>query len=550
MLPPNQPGGTFGLCSMMRLEIVCPHGRKTSIGLTRPEFVIGRDADCDVTLEDASTSRRHAKLYRDASGQLWLADLHSKNGTFLNNRRINVSRLRETDQIEIGDCRLTVVGDTQPTIVLSDAAPETLVAGASGWKADQRFELPHRRLEKLYELNERLSGRFDRDDLLAEVLDVCIESLRFEHAGIGTWRGEGHPVEWIHFKDLLGDHSGELRISRSLVDRALHGAERVLFNDASTGDPTVSMISNNIRSAMCVPMVYLEQVHGVIYGDRVTSSGGYTKEDIDFFAALGRLAAMGLANVKLVEEMQHRHQVEVQLRWGRQIQAHLFPGKPLVMPGLSIHALNDPGEKISGDYYDYFVRDDGLVVLVIADVSGKGVPASLLTANLQAAVRLLLATDQDLARAVQKVNHLICRNVGDTRFITAIFGLLDLPARTFTGVDAGHPCPLLLHGQGQVEKLPMEAGLPLGIDSDFPYQAGVFPLAPTPATLFFYTDGIPEAENDRGEMFGDGRLLELLKAHPDFEPGESLTRIRRALRQFTRGYPQSDDITMVSARLG
>jgi len=535
---------------MLRLEITYPHGRRTSVGVTRPEVIIGRDADCDVPLEDASTSRRHARFYQQGSGQYWIRDLQSKNGTRVNRQRVSIAQVREGDQIEIGDCVLTLVLDSQPLVVLSDAGTETVAGGASAWKADQRFELPQQRLERLYELNERLTGRFDRDDLLAEVLDVCIESLRFERAGVGTWRGPGHPVEWIRFRDLRGKTAGELRISRSLVDRALHHAERVLINDTADGDPTASMISNNIRSAMCVPMMYLQQVHGVMYGDRVTTTGGYGKEDIDFFAALGRLAAMGLANVKLVEELQYRRQVEIQLQWGRQIQAHLFPSGPLVRPGLTIHALNDPGEKISGDYYDYFVRPDGLIVLVIADVAGKGIPASLLTANLQAAVHLLLVTETDLPRAVRDLNTLICRNVVDSRFITAIIGLLDPGAGTFTAVGAGHPWPLLLRGDGRVDKPPMETGLPLGIDADFPYQASVVRMEPSPTTLFVYTDGIPEAENDQREMFGEARLLEALAVGAAAPPDELPGRVRRSIKQFARNYPQTDDITMVAARLG
>lgn len=518
------------------------------MGISRPDMVIGRDADCDIPLEDASTSRRHARLYEEG-GQYWIRDLQSKNGTFVNRKRISVAGVRAGDRIEIGDCLLTPVVDSQPLVVLSEGATETIAGDASAWKADQRLELPRRRLETLYELNERLAGRFDRDDLLAEVLDACIESLRFERAGVGVWRGEGYPVEWVRFKELGDRTEGELRISRSLVDRALHQAERVLVNDTAEGDPTVSMISNHIRSAMCVPMVYLQQVHGVMYGDRVSSAGGYAKEDIDFFAALGRLAAMGLANVKLVEELQHRRQVEIQLQWGRQIQAHLFPAGPLVQPGLTIHALNDPGEKISGDYYDYFVRSDGQVVVVIADVAGKGVPASLLTANLQAAVRLLLATEKDLPQAVRNLNALICRNVADSRFITAIIGLLDPRAGTFTAVDAGHPWPLVLHADGRVDKPPMETSLPLGIEPGFPYEASVVHLDAKPATLFMYTDGIPEAEDEGHDMFGDDRLLDALATGASSPPGDLLIRIRRSIKQFTRHNPQTDDITMVAARI-
>jgi serine/threonine protein phosphatase PrpC len=610
---------------MARLEICYADGRRSMVEITQPEMIIGRDESCEVTLEDRITSRRHARLYREADGRLLLQDLNSKNGTLVNDHQIAVATpIHKGDRIGIGACRLTLRDDAGPAVVLSEVTPQTQYAG-SAWRADQGFDLPQQRLEMLYELNERLTGRFDRDDLLGEVLDICTESLRFERAGIAVWRGAGHPIEWIKLKDVRSsgsgvpqpgrsDASGEFRISRSLVDRALHDADRILINDTADGDPTASMISSHIRSAMCVPMEYHQEVRGVIYGDRVTSTGGYTKEDIDFFAALGRLGAMGLANVQLVEELRRREQVEMQLHMGRQIQAHLFPADPLVLVrkspvaptdslvlehksflapiDLTIDALNEPGQKVSGDYYDYFLRDDGLIVVVVADVAGKGIPASLLMANLQAAVHITMAArsepgapppcepggpppcepggpppcepggpppglptgladavETDLVRAVDELNKLICRNVGDSRFITAIIGLLDPAARTFHCVNAGHPGPYLLRGGGRVEKAVTESGLPLGIEPNFRYEVGVIEMKETPATLFLYTDGVSEAEDDRGEMFQDNRLVSALEANTDQPPTDLVTRIRRSIKQFTRNHPQSDDITMLAIRL-
>ncbi|HVP10140.1 MAG TPA: SpoIIE family protein phosphatase [Phycisphaerae bacterium] len=519
------------------------------IEISRNEAVIGRDASCDVPLEDASTSRRHARIFRDANGAFWIEDLRSKNGTLLNGRPVTTSPVAEGDQIGIGGCVLTILADSKPAIVLSDGQTDTRFA-TSAWGSQQRLDLPQRRLEKLYELNARLTGRFDRDDLLGEVVDICVELLRFERAGIAVWAGDPHPPQWVRLRNLRDDPTAEFRISRSLVNRSLHNAERILVTDTADAevDPTASMISNNIRSAMCVPMEYLQQVRGVIYGDRISSSGGYTKEDIDFFAALGRLGAMGLANVQLVEEMRRRQQVEIQLQWARQIQSQLFPPEPLVKDGLTIDALNDPGQKISGDYYDYFLRPDGLVTVVIADVSGKGIPASLLMANLQAGVHLTLVTETDLVRGVEALNELVCGNVSEARFITAIFGLLDPASGRLTYVNAGHPGPYLLHAD-RAEKLNPEPSLPLGIEKDFQYAAGTLDFGGLPATVFLYTDGVPEAENEQGKQYGDDRLAAALQASLVHGPTELMSRIRRSIKQFTRSQPPSDDITMLAIRL-
>lgn len=535
---------------MARLDITYAGGRKEETEITQVELIIGRDDVCDVTLDDAMVSRSHARLYRENDGRYWIQDLKSKNGTLVNDKPVATASLRDGDRIGIGACRMTLRTESRPTVVLSDADAATQVASTSAWNADQDFDLPNQRLKRLYELNERLTGLFDRDDLLGEVLDICAESLRLERAGIAIWEGEGRPPQWIKIKNLRGDAAEEFRISRSLVNRTLHNGERILINDTAEMDPTVSMISNNIRSAMCVPMVYHQKVRGVVYGDRVTSTGSYTKEDIDFFAALARLGAMGLVNVKLVEELQRRQQVDMQMQLGREIQSRLLPAGPLVAAGLTIDALNDPGLQISGDYYDYFVRDDGLILVLIADVAGKGVPASLLMANLQAAVHLLLASGADLAGAVGELNRLICRNAIDSRFITGIIGLLDAPARTFRYVVAGHQPPYLLRGKDRVDAVvEMEAGLPLGVEPTVRYEVEELALPAEPVTLFLYTDGVTEAENERGEMFQEDRLADLLASNAEAPPAELISRVRRSIKQFTRNHPQSDDITMVAVRL-
>lgn len=537
---------------MTQLQIKYGDGRTVSIPLEGDEWLIGRDASCEVCLDDAVTSRRHARLYRDPKGVIWIQDLQSKNGTLINERPVNQARISSSDTIGIGGCVIRLSVPDAPSIVLNEVRRDAEFASTNVWGREERVTLAQRRLESLYELNERLTGKFDRDQLLTELIDICIDHLRFERAGAAVWSGESaQPPQWVLIRNLRGEQDAEIRLSRSIVDRALHHGERILITDTGgeNFDPTASMIASQIRSAMCVPMEYLQNVRGVLYGDRVTSAGGYTKEDIDFFAALGRLGAMGLANVQLVDEMRQRQRIETQLQLARQIQSQLFPAEPLRQANLRIDALNDPGQKVSGDYYDYFVRPDGLIAIVIADVAGKGPPAAMLMANLQAAVHVTMMQEADLVATIDTLNKLICRNVRDSKFITGIFGLLDPKSGRFTYVNAGHMGPYILRGEG-VEHVPTEdARLPLGIEADEKYQAETIDCSKGPLTLFFYTDGVSEAENPAGEQFGEPRLAEQLKSCRDEMPDEIILRVRRSIKQFVRNHPQSDDITLVAVRI-
>lgn len=540
---------------MLQLQIQYPDGRRTALDLTGEEWLIGRDETCEVSLDDAATSRRHARLYLDTQGRFWVQDLQSKNGTFLNERGVSKAEITPRDRLAVGGCIMRVIIPESPSIVLSDPGSAITHATTNAWGREQRVTLAQRRLESLYEFNERLTGRFNREDLLSELLEICMENLRFERAGVAVWAGEpASPPQWVLIRNLCESGETEIRLSRSIVDRALHHGERILITDTSGKDfdPTASMIASNIRSAMCVPMEYHDKVRGVIYGDRVSSAGGYTKEDIDYFAALGRLGAMGLANVQLVEEMQQRQRAEMQLQLAREIQSQLFPTEPLKNNGVEIDALNDPGQKVSGDYYDYFVRPDGLIAVIIADVSGKGAPAAMLMANLQAAVQVTLAEEADLVKVVGVLNRLICRNVQDSKFITGIFGLLDTSKRIFTYVNAGHLGPYLIHESrtdNRVEKIAPDATLPLGIELNEPYVTQQISLGAEPATLLLYTDGVPDAENPQGEQFGEVRFAETIAASVGEAPTELVTRLRRSIKQFARNHPQTDDITLVAVRL-
>lgn len=538
---------------MAHLMLQYPDGRSVKFSIQKSELYVGRDSSCDITLKDGIASRRHAKLYSDGQGQYWVQDLKSKNGISLNDQPVSTAQVRDGDRIGIGTCQLTLFSESrQPTVVLDETRQDARTGATSAWSADQRFDLPRKRLETLYELNERLTGKLDRDDLLNELLDLCTEQLRFERAGIAVWPGKPHQPEWVQLRNIGADSTGEFRISRSVVDRALHQGERTLIVDTESGefDPTVSMVSNNIRSAMCVPIEYLQEVHGVIYGDRVTSTGGYSKEDLDFLAALGRLGALGLANVQLVEEMRRRQQVETQLQLARQIQSNLFPTEPFDSETVSIHGLNDPGLAVSGDYYDYFLREDGLIVVVIADVSGKGMPAALLTANLQAAIRVMLTKEVQLVDIVDALNKLICRNTGDASFITAIIGLLDPEGRRFDYVNAGHHGPYLIKKEKRLDKMEeQEACLPLGVEPTAEYHQGKIELPDSPSMLVFYTDGVPDAENDQGEHFQEDRFAAALESNISQPPDEIVTRVRRSIKQFSRNHAQTDDITLVAVRL-
>ena len=535
---------------MTEVRIVQPDGRIISRVIDKASFFVGREAGCEVVLDDHVISRRHSRIFLDKDGRYWVEDLKSKNGTTVNDQTIanGPVEVREGDRIGVGPFFMTLRPPAEGQIVLGEI--ETRFGSTSVWHSDQQLNLTQQRLDRIYSLFERITGVFDRDELLSEVMNICMESLRFDRGGIAICDDNPALPQWIAIRNSRPDAGGEFLISRSIVQRALTRAERILVNDVSSDltDPTASIVSNNIRSAICVPLVYHDLVHGVLYGDRVTASAGYTKEDVDFFAALARQAAMALVNVRLLEEKERRVRFEQELQLARQIQTGLLPSAPLTMPGITVEAINDPGQRVSGDYYDYFAIPDGRVVVICADVAGKGVPASLLMANLQAAVHVLFTDNADLAKITTAINRLVCANVEGDRFITGVFSVFDPAAHRITLVNAGHPPPILISAEG-VSPVAHEPELPLGIEENMSYSVHSVELGSEPCTVFMYTDGVPDAANDQSAAFGDNRLFDALRAAVEQSPRDQIAAVRRLVNQFTRGQPQLDDITMVAVRL-
>ncbi|MEE9293652.1 MAG: SpoIIE family protein phosphatase [Phycisphaerae bacterium] len=549
---------------MATLIITLPDGRSRKYVLTGGMQVMGRDPSCEILLDDPSASRRHAMM-RLQDGNYVIEDLGSKNGTLVNDQAITVCELSHLDDILVGSVEVKYIDDATAdrpsTVVVADGAQATEQAQYTSRSSSLR--LSERRLQMLYELSERLMKLRDRDALLQDALDICFETLRFERGAVAVCKPSGRGVDWPVVRNLRGS-GGELTISRTVLGRALDHGERVIVTDtANQGvDPTVSMVQHGIRSAMCVPLKHESEVLGVIYGDRTSTGTHYTSEDVDFFAALARQVTIGLINGRLMEEQKSKLALEQELAMAREIQERLFPEDLPENDLVQIAALNEPGRLVSGDYYDVIELADGRIGFLIADVTGKGVAASLLMSNLQAAVRMTLPGCNDLSEVFARWNKLIYVNTDAAKFVTCLVAILDPRARTLQYVTAGHPLPFLVYGDSdpQNPRIPIRglrapAGFPLGVVEDAQYVTHTVELGDRPCVVFAFTDGVDEAMDVDENLFGEERVREVLAAARDeprgseLDPQALIRRMRKAITEHCRGALQSDDITMIAVRL-
>ena len=536
---------------MAELQITSPQGRSRTHRLGEGSVILGRDPSCDIPLEDLGASRRHAAIRFENESYL-LEDLGSKNGTVVNDVLTQRATLGSGDEILIGAVRAVFRDDADvhatASVVLSDDRPRQKSTTYRGDADD--LELPHRRLEILYQLTERLTRLRDRDELLGDAMEVCFEMLRFERGAIAVKQAKGKLVDWPVVRNLRGSE-GELKVSRTILSSALVHGERVIVNDTDEGpiDPTISMVQHNIRSAMCVPLLTGEENLGAIYGDQVTTGTSYSKEDVDFFAGIARLVTTGLVNARLLDEQKLKLQLESEVAMAREIQTGLFPARFPDRADLKVAALNDPGRHVSGDYYDVIELHDGRLAFLIADVTGEGVAASLLMANLQAAVRLTLSADQSLDDLLNQWNTLICDNTDASRFITCLIGIIDPATRKLEMGVAGHHLPYLVRQEGTCTILEMEPEYPLGVMRDSGYRSQAFDIHPGRCTIVAYTDGVVEAMSEDAEQYGNTRVEALLRGAADCAPQRMIERLRQGVREHGGSQPQGDDITILAVQL-
>jgi len=261
------------------------------------------------------------------------------------------------------------------------------------------------------------------------------------------------------------------------------------------------------------------------------------------------VAAMGLLlllSLELADKVTMKRDLEI----AREIQTWLVPSQPPEVLGANIAFATRPQNSVAGDYYDAFYpnpEDREKLMVVIADVAGKSVPAALLMATLQASLRTIAGENAPLADLVGRLNRYACaHSLNGLRFTTAVLSEYNPTTRRLIYVNAGHNAPILRHANGAIETLEV-GGMPLGIRSNVSYETASVELKPGDALIFF-TDGVVEAFNESGEEFGNERWLSAIRNLPDWDAQQTLQVLMKQVDEFVGATRQSDDITCLVFR--
>ena len=540
------------------LLIQCPDGQMKTVPLTGERLSIGRSSAAELCFpEDAGLSRQHFAFETEGDG--WtVQDLGSKNGTFVNNIPLKAKLiLKPGDRITAGHLVIVFEPDAAgaaPGVVVFEGGDSnspttsTVVTSLEGALSNQTLSIQgggakaSGPMQALIRAGQELSENRPLAELFPVILDLAIQAVNAQRGVLLILEGE---------KLIPKPHKGDgFRISTGVRDRVLKEKNSILVRDAQLDDAfkgRMSIVEQKVHTMMAVPLQTKDRIIGLIYVDSPFVLREFTKDDLSLLTVMANVAAIRIENARLAEIEQTERIMTRDLSQAAEIQGRMLPEKAPVVPGTDLAGFNAACRTVGGDYYDFFPYADGRVALTLGDVSGKGMPASLMMMALHARVQVLAEDPGNLAAFMTRLNKATCANCPSNRFITFFFCVLNTATGELMFANAGHNPPIVVRASGDAEML--EGGGPvLGILPGAPYSEMRMHLNKGDM-LVLYSDGVTEATNIDLVEYAEERFIEVLKEHRT-EPAHAIVdAVTKSLAEFAAGAPQADDITLVVAKV-
>jgi sigma-B regulation protein RsbU (phosphoserine phosphatase) len=543
----------------LRLQITPAEGAPFDYSLRGDTLVVGRAMDADLTLADPFLSRRHSRFFRTGA-DLFVEDLGSRNGTIVNGQAIRqATRVEPGDVVKISNSVIAILAPApakapEPADDFLDGtvfrrASDLLdrqSAPAAANAADLRRYAE--RLKLLNEVHQALGRSLTLAELLELILDRAFDHLHPDRGAILLKETDGgyRPAA---SRSSLGGPEG-LAFSRSLVREVAEKGMAAIVFDVQADErfaAAQSMLLSGIRSLVAAPLLDPEGSLGLIVLESRAGVRQFSEEDLELLVSLAAVAALHLRNLALALEAAERRRLQEELALARRIQVALLPDRLPEVPGWELYGGNIPSRGVSGDYYEVVTRGEGReCVLMVADVAGKGMAASLLTVSLQALsagpIEDGLPPDEICAR----LSRQLYRRTPPEKYATAFLGILETATGRLRYTNAGHNPPLVLRAAGTAEELG-STGVPIGLLPQATYSAGETVLGPGDV-LVLYTDGLVEAADPEANEYGLDRLREVCLCGRAEACAALAEILARDLEAFARGVPFADDRTLVIAR--
>ena len=397
-------------------------------------------------------------------------------------------------------------------------------------------------LSILNDLALAMGRSVDPQDIVEQLVNKLMRIVRAEQAVVTLLDPTESGGQKTKVRVMTRSREGPgYRLSESLMGWMILHKESLVMNDPRN-DPRFKGITldESIRSIMSVPLMLKSELMGTLTIYNKKGGGGFDEGDQRLLPAIAAYSAQIIDNARLSRESAH---MEEQVRLAYEIQRNLLPDAPPDIEGYDIAGASEPAQTVGGDYYDFIAMEDGRCAVCLGDVSGKGVPASLLMANIQATLRGQVLVNASVHETIERSNKLLEQSTDDEKFVTLFYGVLDPATHTLSFCNAGHERPFVLRATGGVERLD-PGGMAIGVLEDVPFKEDVISLHPGD-TVVIYSDGITDAINKSEEAFGEERLAAVIETHKDQPAAVLVKKIFDVVRKHEGDAQQFDDLTVV-----
>lgn len=534
----------------VRLTLLQPNSPPQRVNAIGPTVTLGRATECSVPIRDRYLSRKHAEIVF-ASGRWVVRDCGSVNGTMLNGTKLSQEMpLKPGDRIVLGDTEVLFEPEE------SAVSHSQLIALDSTSQA-RNIAIPLReaiaataRTGMLAQLGIQFIEDRPMHELFDFILEKVAELLQPSRCALALLAPDRITFSEVRVRRTEARESLDLHISRTLLGEVIEEKKVVAFVDTTQDEKLAraqSIIAQDIRSAICAPLVVDETVLGVLYLDFRAHRGAVTHDDVTLVAQIARFAAVKLETTRLREEAIVKAMMDEELKTAYVIQRRLLPEALPELAGYLLAGKNKPCRTVSGDYYDVVLRPNGRLYFIVADVSGKGITAALVMSAVATAFNIFTRTDPTPADLVRELNATLAPKTSPSKFVTMVVAVLDPATGKLEYTNAGHVPPLIISPNG-VARL-SSTDMVVGLFGHAQYRNQYAVLEPGDSIVLF-TDGVTEAENEAEDQLGLDPVVDVLAPLYRKSPDDLLRAVEECVDTFEGAAPASDDLTLFAlARL-
>lgn len=413
---------------------------------------------------------------------------------------------------------------------------------------EQTYMFDAEHLQTLYDITRSLNSTLDLEEVLEYVMDRVIQVTRAERGFLVLIAPDTQSLMFPVARGMgnIDLTDPQFQVSNTVLGEVIASLEPTLTINAQNDVRFAqgqSVITQGLRSILCVPILVRDELIGVVYVDNRLQSGTFNENHRDLVAAFASQAGQTIENARLYQLAVEKGRLERELQMARKIQSDLLPIEVETLADYEIAFDWRSAREVAGDFYDCFISSDQRMSVVVGDVADKGIPAAIYMAVARSLLRGSAFATTTPEETLRLTNYLLMKDSKRGMFVTMYYAVFGGEGQ-MVGVNAGHNCPIYYHADtGSIEVLP-RGGRPLGWFEELPIEP-IHRQMEAGDVVIFYTDGLTEAVNMENQQFGEERLLEVIATVGHERALEIKNAILTAVTDFVGEAPPFDDLTLV-----